>query len=61
MKLTQEIKDQIDTMSQYSMAHKWRFAKIGDPLLQGEVGDYFCESFKNKGGMTPEISKDLGW
>ncbi len=61
MEPTQEIKDRIDAMSQYQMAHMWRFAKVGEPLLQGEIGDYFSDSFSEKGGMTPEISKSLGW
>lgn len=60
--MTEEQKKQIDAMSQYEMAHKWRFAKCGDPLLQGDTGMYFREVFFNqKGGMTPEISKRLGW
>ena len=43
------------------MCSKWRFAKSGDPLLQGDTGDYFAKVMKEKGGFTPEISKDLGW
>jgi hypothetical protein len=43
------------------MCSLWRFAKSGHPLLQGDTGDYFAKVMKEKGGFTPEISKDLGW
>jgi len=59
--MTDEHKETIDSMSQYQLCSKWRFAKTGDPLLQGETGDYFSKVMKEKGGMTPEISKSLGW
>ncbi len=59
--MTDEEKKTIDGMSQYDLCRKWRFAKTGDPLLQGETGDYFANRLKEKGGFTPEISKDLGW
>lgn len=59
--IDENIKKQIDNMSQYEMAYKWRFSKIGDPLFQGEVGDYFAKVFNEKGGMTPGISKSIGW
>jgi len=39
----------------------WRFAKSGEPLLQGNTGKYFAEVLEKKGGFTPEISKHLGW
>lgn len=59
--MTEEQKKQIDEMSQYELCKKWRFAPAGDPLLQGEVGEYFAAKLKEKGGFTPEISKSLGW
>ena len=59
--MTPEQKKQIDNMTQFEMARMWRFARVGEPLLQGETGDYFAQVFKAKGGMTPEISKQLGW
>ena len=61
MENVEEIKKIIDRMSQYDLCRKWRFAAVGDPLLQGEVGDYFAAKLKEKGGFTPEISKSLGW
>jgi hypothetical protein len=59
--MTEDQKKQIDAMSQYNMEYRWRFAKIGDPLFQGDTGEYFSKVFKEKGGFTPEISKQLGW
>lgn len=59
--MTPEQKKQIDDMSQYQMARIWRFAPSGEPLLQGDVGAYFTESFKSKGFFTPAISMALGW
>lgn len=55
------VKAQIDVMSREEMARKWRFAPIGDPMFQPPYGDYFAERFKSLGGMSPEISKELGW
>ena len=60
--MTDAQKHQIDGMSREEMAAKWRFAAPGDPLLQGDTGQYFADVFfKGKGGFSPEISKGLGW
>ena len=56
-----ELKAKIDSMSRLDMARRWRFAPVGDPMFQGEVGDYFEKRFKELGGFTPEISKKIGW
>lgn len=59
--ISEENKKLIDGMSQYQMAYKIRFSPAGDPLMCGDLGDYFMRRFKELGGMTPEISKQLGW
>ena len=59
--MTPEQKTKIDNMTQTQLCSVWRFAKVGDPLLQGDTGDYFAKVLKEKGGMTSEISKNLGW
>ncbi len=51
----------IDAMSQYEMAQHHRFDPSSSPYHQGEIGEHFQKVFKEKGGMTPEISKSLGW
>lgn len=59
---TKKLKEKIDKMSHYEMCSIWRFSPNGNPLLMGEVGDYFKEKlFKHYGGFTPGISKKLGW
>jgi hypothetical protein len=59
--VTPELKAEIDAMGQLQMAAVWRFAKTGDPRLQGEAGDYFQRCFNKLGGFTPAISKAIGW
>lgn len=59
--MNNSIKTQIDEMSQEDMARRFRFGSAGDTMLTGEAGDYFMERFKSLGGMTPEISKKIGW
>lgn len=57
-------KTEIDGMSQISMASLRRFAPCGHPYFDstnGDLADYFEAKFKEKGGMTPEISKAIGW
>ncbi len=55
------MKRKIDSMTQREMAAAWRFAPMGDPMFQRPTFDYFKERFESLGGMTPEISKELGW
>ncbi|RLG45571.1 MAG: hypothetical protein DRN81_01250 [Thermoproteota archaeon] len=59
--LTDDMKKRIDNMSQIQMATALRFAPAGDQLFIGECGEYFDKVFKEKGGMTPAISKSIGW
>lgn len=67
---TEEIelwKKRIDNMSQYQMCECHRFAKSGDPntpwfdLRNKELVNYWSERYTRLGGMTPEISKAIGW
>lgn len=59
--ISEDIKKQIDGMSQYDLAYKIRFLPSGNSLMRGASGDYLLERFRELGGMTPEISKRLGW
>jgi hypothetical protein len=59
--MTSEEKQKIDGLDQYGLCRIWRFAEVGNPLLQGDTGEYFAQRLKEKGGFTPEISKQLGW
>ena len=59
--MSPEQKAKIDNMTQLELCKIWRFAPVGDSLLQGDTGDYFSKALKEKGGFTPEISKQIGW
>lgn len=64
--LTPELKEQIDRMDYISMLRSWRFSPSGDPLLQGEVGDYFKKVMIEKRdalgpGEHTAASKLIGW
>lgn len=67
MNLTEDLKKQIRDMSYESMLSKWRFSPIGDPMFQGESGQYFSEIMKQKraepNGQDRHVraSKSLGW
>ena len=59
----QNWKDKIDKMSQIEMASLHRFAPSGHPIFDSTLPlyDYFRIRFSNLGGMTPTISKAIGW
>ncbi len=55
-------KKNIDGLSQKAMALLQRFAPIGHPFFITGTGlpEYFNARFDKRGGMTPEISKEIG-
>lgn len=57
-----ELMKEIDVMSHVEMAKLWRFAPAGHPMFEhGNVFQHFKERFTSFGGMTPEISRQIGW
>jgi|GEM_PF-1220278 len=56
-------KKEIDKMSRVEMARLKRFAPVGHPVFREgtELPDYFERRFKELGGMSPEISKQILW
>ncbi len=55
-------KAEIDAMSHLEMARLYRFAKVGHPyFVPGPLNDLFYAKWESLGGMTPEISKEIGW
>ena len=60
---TNQHKKYIDNMSQMEMARLWRFAPTGHIYFDKTSGlaDYFIANFQEKGGMTSNISKQIGW
>lgn len=64
--MTEEQQKLIDNMDYQTMLYKWRFAKVGDPMFQGETGTYFAKVMAEKRDALPdgeaaEISKQVGW
>lgn len=61
--MTPEEKQQIDNMTHMEVCSLWRFGKVGHPFLDSsnESSQYFVTKFKELGGFTSEISKELGW
>lgn len=58
-----KIVEKINSMSQIQMASLWRFAPCGHEYFRHDLPyfDIFQKKFKELGGMTPEISKMIGW
>lgn len=66
MKLTSELKSKIDSLDYESLLYKLRFAPMGDPMFQGEVGEYYIKrmsELKEQIGheKAVEASKSIGW
>ena len=63
MKPNQSIIDKINNMSHIEMARLWRYAPNGH--IYFDPSQPYFEVFEKRynmfGGMTPEISKELGW
>jgi len=59
----QDWKDKIDGMSHFEMCRYVRFAPCGHPLFDKTLplAEYFRAKYEEYGGMTPAISKELGW
>jgi len=59
----QEHTDKINAMTRLEMARLWRFAPSGHPYFDNGLPLYevFEQRFKELGGFSPEISKQIGW
>lgn len=67
MKLTETLKNTIDSKSIADLLAGVRFTKIGDPMFQGESGEYWVKRLQylrdQPGGALKHVqaSKYLGW
>ena len=67
MKLTEELKKQIDAKSYEQLLSRWRNGPIGDPMFQDESGEYWgkrmSELRSQPGGdqRHTAASKSIGW
>ena len=53
----------IDGASYEQLLEKWRFAPVGDPLFQGDTGDYYRDVMQQKKANCDHVqaSKNVGW
>jgi hypothetical protein len=58
-----QIMEQINNMTYSTMLRRWRFAEVGDPIFQGETGDYFKKVMELKKIQADHVgtSKSVGW
>ena len=64
MKLTAELKAELDALPYEGLLRKWRTVPLGDPLFQGESGDYISErmsQLRSEGADHVASSKKIGW
>jgi len=60
------LKQYIDSCTYEQLLRRWRFAEIGDPYFQGEVGKYYQQVMNEKAEeigkkACSKASKDIGW
>ncbi len=56
----------IDNATYEQLLRRWRFAAVGSPWFQGEVGGHYAKTMKRQrekvGPAThTRISKEIGW
>lgn len=59
-------KEWIDSQDYEGLLRRWRFSHAGDPMFQGDIGDYYkTQMLKLKDQIGPEAavqaSKNVGW
>lgn len=63
--MTPEQKQWIDSADYETLLRLWRFAPVGEPLLQGDAGQYYKEQLGVKRAAEPDggvgASKRIGW
>ena len=52
--------DEVNAADRYAVCRWWRFLKSPDTSEQVAIMDRIAFRYKELGGFTPEISKDLG-
>lgn len=64
--MDEAMKARIDAMTYEQLLRQWRFAPLGDPMFQGEQGEYYSTRMEDKRlEVGPEehtrVSKLIGW
>lgn len=53
--------EQVEAMSHMELCYHWRFDKTGKWIAGDPITERAIERYRAFGGMTPEISKAIGW
>lgn len=61
--MNERTKRWIDAATYQDLLTKWRFASVGDPMFQGEIGEYYSKAMAEKRKTADHIqaSKNVGW
>ena len=63
--MTKAQKDWIDNSSYEGLLERWRNASAGDPIFQGDAGQYYSKVMREKRDADPgehvRASKSIGW
>jgi len=64
--MTNAQKEWIDSRTYEELLARWRFAAVGDPMFQGEAGEYYAKVMFTKRDQLPAseavaASKRIGW
>ena len=61
--MNEEFLEQIKNLTQLEACRLYRFAPTGHPFFDSRLPYYnaFMTRYTELGGMTPEISKEIGW
>ncbi len=59
-------KDWIDNATYQELLRRWRHAPVGDPMFQGDTGDYYSKVMAEKRSAVGPVaavaaSKAIGW
>ena len=60
-----QMKAWIDSASYEELLRRWRFAPVGDPMFQGDIGKYYSDTMFRQRDANPgehvRASKSIGW
>lgn len=54
-------KEEIEKANHLQICRWYRFLPISETTEENELTNYIINKFYEGGGMTPEISKEIGW
>lgn len=64
--MADELREWIDKATYHQLLERWRCAPVGDPIFQGEIGEYYAEVMKTRRAQVGNaehvrISKQIGF